>query len=60
MFESAIDAAVVRLVAALQALREAPPNLLVQHADALNVARQTIDQIIIDAAKSRTLGGTRH
>jgi hypothetical protein len=56
MFRSTIDAAVVRLVAALQVLKEAPPNSLV-HADALDVARRTID-VVIDVAESRTHGGT--
>jgi hypothetical protein len=49
MFRSTIDAAVVRLVAALQVLKEAPPNSLV-HADALDVARRTID-VVIDVAE---------
>jgi hypothetical protein len=60
MFRSAIDAAVVRLVAALQVLREAPPNSLVSHADALGVARRTIDELVIDVAENRTHGRTRH
>ena len=58
MFRS-IDAAVFRLVAALQVLREAPPNLLVPHADALDVARQTIDELVIDVAETRTHGHFR-
>jgi hypothetical protein len=57
MFRSTIDAAVVRLVAALQVLKEAPPNSLVPHANALDVARRTID-VVIDVAESRTHGGT--
>ena len=55
-----IDAAVVRLVAALQVLREAPPNVLVSHADALNVALATMEELVIDVAESRTHGGTHH
>ena len=56
----AVDAAVVRLVQALQVLTEAPPDLLVQHADALNVAQSTIDALVIVVAHTRTLGDTHH
>ena len=60
MFRPAIDAAVVRLVAALQVLREAPPNVLVPHADALNVALATMEELVVDVAESRTHGRTHH
>jgi hypothetical protein len=52
MFRSTVDAAVVRLVAALQVLREARPNLLVPHADALNVALETIEKLVIEVERS--------
>jgi hypothetical protein len=52
MFRPTIDAAVVRLIAALQVLREAPPNLLVLHADALNVALETIEELVIEVEQS--------
>jgi hypothetical protein len=47
-----INAAVVRLMAALNVLREAPPERLAQHADALNVALRTIDDLVIEVAES--------
>jgi hypothetical protein len=56
----AIDAAVVRLLQALKVLGEAPPDLLVQHADALNVAQSTIDALVIVVAHARTLGNIHH
>jgi hypothetical protein len=56
----AVDAAVVRLVQALQVLKEAPPDLLVQHANALNMAQSTIDALVIVVAHTRTLGDIYH
>jgi hypothetical protein len=47
MHQSSIDAAVVRLVAALEVLSKASPEALAQHADALNGALWTIDRLVI-------------
>ena len=60
MPQSTVDAAVARLMAVLQVLSEAPPELLAAHADALNVALWTIDRLVIDVAESRIHEGTHH
>jgi len=52
----AIDAAIVRLLHVLKVLGEASPDLLVPHAEALDVAQSTIDALIIVVGHSRTLG----
>ena len=52
----AIDAAMVRFLRALKVLGESPPDLLVPHAEALDVALSTIDALIIVVGHSRTLG----
>jgi hypothetical protein len=43
-----VNAAVVRLLQALEVLREASPSSLAPHADSLNVALWTIDELVED------------
>jgi hypothetical protein len=52
MPQSTVDAAVARLMAVLQVLCEAPPELLAAHADALNVALWTIDRLVVEVERS--------
>jgi hypothetical protein len=48
-------AAVIRLIQALQVLKEASPDLLVPHADALSLAQEAIAELAIEAEQRAEL-----
>jgi hypothetical protein len=55
-----VNAAVVRLLQALEVLKEASPDRLGQHADALNIALETIQTLVIVVEQSAEPLGPRH